>query len=95
MLREVMVKIGLEIINTQEEVTVEALLDSRATGLVMSSEFARKQGFKLRKIENLIYVRNVDRTMNREELIENTMEVNIYYQGHKKRIEIDIIGGQK
>ena len=82
MLREVMVKIGLEIINTQEEVTVEALLDSRATGLVMSSEFARKQEFKLRKIENLIYVRNVDRTMNREELIENTMEVNIYYQGH-------------
>ena len=90
-----MVKIGLEIINTQKEVTVEALLDSRATGLVMSSEFARKQGFKLRKIENPIYVRNVDRTMNREELIENTMEVNIYYQGHKKRIEIDIIGGQK
>ena len=95
MLREVIVKIGLEIINTQKEVTVEALLDSRATGLVMSSEFARKQGFKLRKIENLIYVRNVDRTMNREELIENTMEVNIYYQGHKKRIEIDMIGGQK
>ena len=92
MLREVTVKIGLEIINTQEEVTVEALLDSRATGLVMSSEFARKQGFKLRKIENLIYVRNVDRTMNREELIENTMEVNIYYQGHKKRTEIDMIG---
>ena len=90
-----MVKIGLEIINTQEEVTVEALLDSRATGLVMSSEFARKQGFKLRKIENPIYVRNVDRTMNREELIENTMEVNIYYQGHKKRTEIDMIGGQK
>ena len=90
-----MVKIGLEIINTQEEVTVEALLDSRATGLVMSSEFARKQEFKLRKIENLIYVRNMDRTMNREELIENTMEVNIYYQGHKKRTEIDMIGGQK
>ena len=95
MLREVMVKIGLEIINTQEEVTVEALLDSRATGLVMSSEFVRKQEFKLRKIENLIYVRNMDRTMNREELIENTMEVNIYYQGHKKRTEIDMIGGQK
>jgi len=95
MLREVTVKIGLKIINTQEEVTVEALLDSRATGLVMSSEFARKQGFKLKKIENLIYIRNVDRTMNREELIENTMEVNIYYQGHKKRTEIDIIGGQK
>jgi len=38
------VKIGLERIDTQEEVTVEVLLDSKATGLVMSSEFIRKQG---------------------------------------------------
>ena len=51
MLREVMVKIGLERIDMQEGVTVEALLDSGATGLVMSSEFARKQSFKLKKLE--------------------------------------------
>jgi len=31
-LREIMVKIGLERIDTQEEVTVEALLDSGAMG---------------------------------------------------------------
>jgi len=43
MLREVMVKIGLERIDMQKEVTVEMLLDSKMTGLVMSSEFARKQ----------------------------------------------------
>ena len=42
MLREVMVKIGLEKIDTQEGVTVEALLDSGATRLVMSLKFARK-----------------------------------------------------
>ena len=42
MLREVMVKIGLERIDTQEGVMVEALLNSRATGLVISSEFAKK-----------------------------------------------------
>jgi len=40
--REITVKIGLERINTQEEVIVKVLLDSRAMGLVMSSEFARK-----------------------------------------------------
>ena len=43
-LREVTVKIELERLDTQEGITVEALLDSGATGLVMSSEFARKQG---------------------------------------------------
>jgi len=37
-----MVKIGLERIDTHEGTTVEALLDSGATGLVMSSEFAKK-----------------------------------------------------
>jgi len=42
LLREVTVKIGLERIDMQEGITVEALLDSGATGLVMSLEFARK-----------------------------------------------------
>jgi len=94
-LREVTVKIGLERIDTQEGITVEALLDSGATGLVMSSEFAKRQGFKLKKLERPINVRNVDESFNKERPIENTVEVNIYYQGHRERTEIDVIGGQK
>ena len=95
MLREVMVKIGLERVDTQEGVTMEALLDSRAIELVMISEFTRKQRFKLKKIERPIYVKNVNRMLNKEGPIENTIEVNIYYQEHRKRTEIDVIGGQK
>jgi len=93
MLREVTVKIGLKRIDTHEGVTVEELLDSRAIGLVMSSEFTRKQGFKLKKIERPIYVRNMDGTFNKERLIEHMVEVNIYYQKHRERTEINIIGG--
>jgi len=37
----------------------------------------------------------VDGTFNKEGLIEYTVEVNIYYQEHRERIEIDVIGGQK
>jgi len=69
MLREVMVKIGLERIDTQEEVTVEILFDSGTTGLVISLEFTRKQGFKLKKIKRPIYVRNMNKTFNKEGLI--------------------------
>ena len=94
-LREVMVKIGLEKINTQEGIMVEALLDSGATGLVMSLEFTKKQGFKLKKLEKLINMRNVNGSLNKKGLIENTVKVNIYYQGHRKRMEIDVIRGQK
>ena len=40
-------------------------------------------------------IRNVDRSLNKEGPIENTVEVNIYYQAHRERTEIDMIGGQK
>ena len=74
-----MVKIGLERIDTQEGIMVEVLLDSGAAGLVMSSEFAKKQGFKLKRLERPMNVRNVNGLLNKEELIEHTVEVNIYY----------------
>ena len=94
-LREITVKIGLERVDTQEGMMVEALLDSRATRLVMSSEFARKQGFKLKRLERPMNVRNVDGSLNKEKPIEHTVEVNIYFKGHRKRMEIDVIGEQK
>ena len=95
LLKEVTVKIGLEKINMQKEVTIETLLDSEAIKLVMSLEFPKKQRFKLKKIERPIYVRNMDGMFNKEELIKHTVKVNIYYQGYRKRTEIDVIGGQK
>jgi len=52
MLREVVVKIGLERIDIYEG----------ATELVMSSEFAKKQEFKLKKIVNIYYQGHRERT---------------------------------
>ena len=49
----------------------------------------------MKKIERLIYVRNVNGTFNKEKPIEYMVEVNIYYQEHKERMEIDVIGRQK
>ena len=56
--------------NMHKGITVEALLDSRAIDLVIriSSELARKQRFKLKKIEKSIYVRNVDGMFNKKEV---------------------------
>ena len=76
MLRKVTVKIGLERIDTQKGVTVEALLDSGAAELVISLEFARKQKFKLKKIERPIYINSF---LNKKGPIEHMMELNIYY----------------
>ena len=70
-------------------------MDSRATEIVMSLEFMRKQVFKLKKLERPMNVRNVDGLLNKEGPIEHTVKVNIYYQGHRKKTKIDVIGGQK
>ena len=93
MLREVIVKIELERIDIQERVTVKTLLDSNVIELVISSELARKYKFKLKKIKR--YVKNIDGFFNKEKLIKHTVEVNIYYQWHRVRTEIDVIGSQK
>jgi len=74
-------------------VTVKVLLDSGVTGLVMSLEFARKQWFKLKKIERPIYIRDMNGFFNKEVSIEYIVEVDIYYQGYRERIEINVIGG--
>ena len=65
LLRKMTVKISLERINTQEGNIVKTLLYSRVTLLVISSEFARKKKFKLKKIKRLIYMRSVDEMFNK------------------------------
>ena len=50
---------------------MEVLLNSRATGLIMSLEFARKHKFKKKKLNRPIYVRNMNNTFNYKEPIEH------------------------
>ena len=92
LLREVMVKIGLKQ-EVEEVVVTEALLDSGATGLVISEEFARRHKFKRIKLERLVYIRNMDGMLNYVGPIIDTVEVEIFFKEHKELI--DVIGGQK
>jgi len=92
-LREVTVKIGLKQEEEKEGVVMEALLDSRATRLVTSEEFVRRHKFKRMKLEKPVYVRNVDGMLNYVGLIVNTVEVEIFFKGHKEKTLIDVIGG--
>jgi len=95
LLREVMVKIGLKQEEEEEGVVTEALLDSSATELVISEEFARRHKFKRIKLERPVYVRNVDGMLNYARPIVDIVEMEIFFEGHKERTSIDVIGGQK
>jgi len=90
-----MVKVGLKHEEEEEGIVTEALLDSGVTGLVMSEEFAKKHRFRRRKLERLVYMRNVDGMLNYVGPIVDTVEVEIFFKGHKERTLIDVIGGQK
>ena len=90
-----MVKIGLKQKEEEEGIVTKALLDSGATGLVMSEEFARRHKFKRTKLERPVYVRNVDGMLNYVGPIVEIVEVEIFFKGYKERMSIDVIGGQK
>ena len=64
LLREVIVKIELKQKENEEGIVVKALLDSRVTRLVMSEESARKHKFRRTKLERVIYVKNINGTLN-------------------------------
>jgi len=90
-----MVKIGLKQEEEEEGIVVDALLDSGVTRLVMSEEFARKHRFRRTKLERPIYVRSVDGILNYVGPIVDTVEMEIFFKGHKERMLIDVIGEQK
>jgi len=73
----------------------EALLDSGVMRLVMSEEFAKRHKFRRMKLEKPVYVRNVNSMLNYAGPIVDTVEVEIFFKGHKERTLIDVIGGQK
>jgi len=91
-LREVTVKIGLKQEEKEKGIMADTLLDSGVIEIVISKEFAKKHRFRRTKLERPIYVRNVDGTLNYTGLIIDTVEVKIFFKGHKKRTSIDVIG---
>ena len=64
MLREVWLNIGVEKMNTHEDIIVKVLLDSGITGMFLDQKMAARHRFRLQKLERPIVVRNVDGTNN-------------------------------
>jgi len=86
------VKIKLKQKEDKKGIVVEVLLDSSATELVMSSEFIEKNKFKTKRLEKLIYMRNIDGTFNYEKLIDHMVEVELFFKRHKEKILIGELG---
>ena len=63
--------------------------------MIISEKITRKNNFRRTKLEKLIYIRNVDGTLNYIRLIVDTVKVELFFNKHKKRILINVIEEQK
>lgn len=61
---EIQMKIGLKMVNTHEMVEVDALLDSRATGLFIDCMLVKGNGITMHKLKHPIPVYNINRSIN-------------------------------
>ena len=88
-LRKVWLDIRIEKVNTHEDVTMKALLDSNAIKIFIDREMAKKHGFKM-KLERPLKVKNIDRTENSRGNIMYQVKVNIFYKNYVEKIKIDV-----
>ena len=77
-----MVKVGLKLVNTHQMITVDALLDSGATGVFMDRKFTEHNVIAIRKLDKLIHVYNVDGTLNQGGSITYETTMMMSYKGH-------------
>ena len=80
LLREVMIKIGLKQEDKEEGIIVKVLLDSGTIGLIISLEFVKKNKFRKKKLNKLIYMRNMNSIFNYKRLIEHIVEIELFYR---------------
>jgi len=82
--KEIMLKVGLRIIDSHEIEEVGALLDSGVTGLFINCAWLCQKKITTCKLEHPIEVYNIDRSINRGGSITKEVTLILSYQGHCK-----------
>ena len=53
-------------------------------------EFAKKNGFRIQKLEKLMLVRNINEKANVRGVMTYKVEVNMFFKNYIERIKIDV-----
>ena len=59
-------------------------------GMFINKGIAERHGFKMRKLERPLKVKNVDGTENSRENITYQVEVIVFYENHVERMRMDM-----
>jgi len=65
------IQILVQIVHNGKKIDARALLDSRAEGIYCNATFVKNHGFPLLSLQNPIYPRNVDGTINTQGAINH------------------------
>ncbi|KAG5727056.1 hypothetical protein E4T56_gene20298 [Termitomyces sp. T112] len=74
--------VEIETMDTQQTCGVTALLDSRATGLFLDSEFVKHHGLTMQPLPKPILVYNINRTPNGAGIISSIGNLVLHYWNH-------------
>jgi len=82
--KEIMLRVGLRMIDSHEIEEVDMLLDSGATGLFIDHAWLHQKKITTQKLEHPIEVYNIDRSVNRGGSITEEVTLILSHQGHKE-----------
>ena len=88
--QELMVKVGLETLNTQRQMDENALLDCGATGLFMDMKWAKGNFISMTELEYLIHVYNMDGSQNSVGSITHEATLIMIHKGHREKVTFEI-----
>ena len=86
----IMLPIHLKTTDTMEESSMEAMVDTSATGDFIDQDFVTRAKLPTRKLSQPIPVYNVDGTPNKAGSIHEVVDVIITYNQHLERILLAI-----
>jgi len=78
--------------DTSELHSIEALLDSRATGSLINRDFVCSKGMNTRTLSHNILVFNVDGSPNEAGQISKVVDIVLCYKTHSERILLAVSG---
>ena len=77
---------------SKETVETLGLLDSGAGGQFIDQNYARKAGFKIKKLDKPLRALNVDRTKNKKGMITSFVELDAWINGEQMNLWLLVTG---
>ena len=90
--RSLIIPIELETTDTASRLTVQALIDSGATGTFIDKDFVRERGINTRTLSQPIAVFNVDGSANEAGEISEVVDLVLRYRNHSERVLFAVTG---